>query len=573
MKNLMASPVFTSDITIDTLTFNSDTVGNLKVKVDNETANAFNADVAITGNGNDVKLAGKYYTGESRMDLKLNINNFNMASVRPFTFGALTQADGSLKGDVSLKGTTTKPDVNGSLHFENANITPAATGEKLHLSNEVILVSSRDISFDHFTLTDSAGNKAMLDGNIFTSDYKTFTFDLTLTANDFRVLNVAKSQSALYYGRLNMDADINVEGSLTAPRVDAYLKINRATDITFVLPSSNPELESREGVVQFIDVDGAQKDSVFKAAIDTLTRYPKLAGLDITTTLESDTAAQITLIIDERSGDALRIRGKADLAAGFDKSGKISLTGNYELQNGSYQLSLSLLKRQFIIQPGSVLTWTGDPLSATVDITAIYIANTQPVNLLQSELANLAATDINKYKAKVPFNVLLKMKGELLKPVITFDIELPDDQKSKWADVENKLEQIRKDDAELNKQVFALLLLGRFVQENPLENSAEGATLASTARTSVSRILTEQLNNLAGSLIKGVDLNFGVNSEDDYSTGTRTNRTDLTVGVSKSLLNDRLRVNVGSNFELEGPANTNQSASNIAGDVAVDYLL
>jgi hypothetical protein len=107
-------------------------------------------------------------------------------------------------------------------------------------------------------------------------------------------------------------------------------------------------------------------------------------------------------------------------------------------------------------------------MSATVDITAIYIANTQPVNLLQSELANLSATDVGKYKAKVPFNVLLKMKGELLKPQISFDIELPDNQKSKWADVETKLEQVRRDDAELNKQVFALLLLGRFIQEKPI---------------------------------------------------------------------------------------------------------
>jgi hypothetical protein len=165
------------------------------------------------------------------------------------------------------------------------------------------------------------------------------------------------------------------------------------------------------------------------------------------------------------------------------------------------------------------------------------------------------------------------MKGELLKPVISFDIELPDDQKSKWADVETKLEQVRRDDAELNKQVFALLLLGRFVQENPLENAAEGTTLAGTAKSSVSRILTEQLNNLATSLIKGVDLNFGVDTEDDFSSGTRTSRTDLTVGVSKKLLNDRLKVSIGSNFELEGTANSNQSASNIAGDVAVDYLL
>lgn len=576
VKNVMTNPVFTSDITIEKLTYKSDTVGNILVKVDNETANAYNTNIAITGNGNDVKLAGKYYTGEGRMDLQFDVNNLNMASVKPFTFGALTEADGSLKGGVTIKGSTSNPDLNGSLHFENANITPAASGEKLHLSDEAILVKSHEIiAFDQFTLIDSAGNKAVLDGKITTPDYKIFSFGLDLTANDFRVLNAAKKQDALYYGKLVMDADVTVRGTLTAPSVNADLKIKKATDITFVLPSSNPEIQSRDGVVQFVDIYGGASDSLFKTSMkmDTLITYPALAGMDIAGTLQSDTAAQITLIIDERSGDALKIKGKAALAGGIDKSGKITLTGNYELQNGSYQLSLSLLKRQFTIQTGSVLTWTGDPRNATVDITAVYVANTQPVNLLQSELANLSATDVGKYKAKVPFNVLLQMKGDLLKPVITFDIELPDDQKSKWADVETKLEQVRRDDAELNKQVFALLLLNRFVQEDPLANSAEGTSLASTARTSVSRILTEQLNNLAESLVKGVDLNFGVNSEDDYSTGTRSNRTDLTVGVSKRLLNDRLRVSVGSNFELEGPANTNQAASNIAGDVAVDYML
>jgi len=60
---------------------------------------------------------------------------------------------------------------------------------------------------------------------------------------------------------------------------------------------------------------------------------------------------------------------------------------------------------------------------------------------------------------------------------------------------------------------------------------------------------------------------------DDYTTGQRADRTDLNVGLSKRLLNDRLTVSVGSNFELEGPANSNQQSSNIAGNIAVDYRL
>jgi hypothetical protein len=45
------------------------------------------------------------------------------------------------------------------------------------------------------------------------------------------------------------------------------------------------------------------------------------------------------------------------------------------------------------------------------------------------------------------------------------------------------------------------------------------------------------------------------------------------VALSKRLLNDRLTVTIGSNFELEGSQNTNRNSSNIAGNVAVDYSL
>ena len=45
------------------------------------------------------------------------------------------------------------------------------------------------------------------------------------------------------------------------------------------------------------------------------------------------------------------------------------------------------------------------------------------------------------------------------------------------------------------------------------------------------------------------------------------------MGLSKRLLNDRLKVTVGSNFELEGPSNSNQQTNNIGGNIAIDYQL
>ena len=72
---------------------------------------------------------------------------------------------------------------------------------------------------------------------------------------------------------------------------------------------------------------------------------------------------------------------------------------------------------------------------------------------------------------------------------------------------------MRTDEAEINKQVFALLLLGRFVQENPFQSAGAPTDAGTIARQSASKLLSDQLNQLAGSLIKGVDITFDMNSQ------------------------------------------------------------
>jgi hypothetical protein len=169
------------------------------------------------------------------------------------------------------------------------------------------------------------------------------------------------------------------------------------------------------------------------------------------------------------------------------------------------------------------------------------------------------------------------MKGELLKPELSFDIQLPEGNYNVSGDVLNntriKLAQLRQQPSELNKQVFSLLLLNRFIGENPFASEAGGGGAESLVRQSVSKILSQQLNDLASDLISGVELKFDLESYEDYSSGQRENTTDLNVGLSKKLLNDRLEVTIGSSFGLEGAQQSNKNSTNIAGDIAIDYQL
>jgi len=61
-------------------------------------------------------------------------------------------------------------------------------------------------------------------------------------------------------------------------------------------------------------------------------------------------------------------------------------------------------------------------------------------------------------------------------------------------------------------------VLGRFLSSNPLASAGDGG-LTGLARSSVSQILSEQLNRLSEKFIRGVGLNVGVESYQDYSPG------------------------------------------------------
>ncbi len=315
--------------------------------------------------------------------------------------------------------------------------------------------------------------------------------------------------------------------------------------------------------------------ALLKTAYDSMKVSP-LIGYDVSININVGKAATFNVIVDEANGDFLKVKGTAELTAGIDASGKITMTGSYEIDQGSYNLSFNFLKRNFLIQQGSRVIWTGDPTSAQLDVTAIYVANTAPYDLVYQTASD--ASDAT-YKQKLPFEVHLLLKGDLMKPDITFDIVLPEDKsytvsKDIIDNSETKLAQLRQEPSEMNKQVFALLLLNRFVGENPFDNGASSPTSASSvAKQSVSKLLTQQLNNLSQNLIQGVDINFDVATTDDYTTGTRQDRTDFNVGVSKSLLSDRLTVTVGSDFQLEGPTVANSQQNNLAGNISINYKL
>ncbi len=575
IRDLTGKPTFTSDIQIDNFAFKEEPVGTIKVQVESKGPEVLAANIGISGNDNQVDLTGTYGIKSGAFDLVLDMDRFQMKSAQGFSMGNITDGSGYLSGNFKITGTADKPSVIGDLNFNDVAMRVTQFNSYFKNIEEKIVVNNQGIIFDNFTIYDEKDNDLAIAGKVLTTDFRAYNFDLTVNSKNFRAINSEAKNNDLFYGDLFIDMDLIVKGSVESPVISGNLKINEDTKFTVVLPQSDPGIADREGIVEFVDQENVmlQQTEDMKSAVNS----SELLGMDVAVNISIVKEAELSLIIDKGNGDYLKLQGEAELSGGIDPSGKTNLTGKYEFTEGAYEMSFNLIRRKFDIKPGSYLIWNGEPTSANIDITAIYEIETAPIDLLGDQLGAMSAAVRNTYKQKIPFQTLLKMKGELLKPEISFDILLPSGNYNVASDIvtasQAKLEQLRQEPSELNKQVFALLLLNRFIGENPFASEAGGASAESFARQSVSKILSQQLNDLAGDLIKGVQLDFDLDSTEDYSSGQMENRTDLNVNLSKQLLNDRLTVTVGSSFGLEGEEHKNQEANNIAGDLSAAYTL
>jgi hypothetical protein len=575
VENVMTNPTFTSDLKIDKFAFKGEPVGDIAIKVDNKTNNLLAANVVLSGEDNEVTLDGTYKINDGNFDLDLDLKKLNIKSIQDFSMGHITDGTGNLSGKFKITGKTDAPKLNGQLRFNETGFRSTKLNSFFKVSNETILFQNEEIAFDNFSLSDENNNELSVDGIIKSADFRNYDFNLTLLANDFRAIHSKEIDNDLFYGDLILDSKLNIKGTLDNPVVGGTIKIKEDTKLTIVLPQSDPSIADREGIVEFVNEDDLYLKQT--ASMEKKFNQSALIGMDVSVDISIVKEAELTLVIDKRNGDYLNLKGEAELTGGIDPSGKTTITGKYEFSEGAYEMNFNMIRRKFDIQKGSYIVWNGEPTMATLNIKAVYEVNSAPIDLLGNQLGNLSPTVKNTYKQKIPFQAILKMDGELLKPEITFDILLPDGNYGVSSDIvsasQTKLEQLRQEPAELNKQVFALLLLNRFIGENPFASESGGANAESIARQSVSKILSQQLNTLAGDLIAGIQLEFDLQTTEDYTSGTLQNRTDLNVGVSKKLFDDRIKVTVGSSFGVEGQERANEDLTNIAGDIALDYQL
>ena len=578
-------PAFTGNASIEGLNFMQTPLGTLNFNASKSSENSVAGALTLVGFGNEVSGNGNYFLRDTsrEFDAALNVKSLTLATLAAFSNGALVRPGGTISGNINTSGKFANPRWDGAVRFDTAQLTIAQLGTPYFIDKQTIQLAYPRISLSNFTIQDSLKNKMVIDGTVTANTFTDIGLNLKINAKDFVVVNAKKAVESQIFGYAAIDADVRVSGSAVAPDIEGNILVNNKSDITLVLPEKNYAADEGKEIVRFIDRDTFVINPpvlAFKPAADPRETFGRFLNYNLNIQINKEAA--VTIVLDPLTGDEVKVQGDARLNAGVDPGGNIVLAGNYILDKGYYELHYQFLERRFNLLQGSSITFAGEPLDAEVNINAAYTVNTSSRDLLGSEVSATGGALGGLLNQKLPFQVLLSLTGKISKPLISFNILLANEGNNANGDlrstIDAKLAQLRGDEAATNKQVFSLLLLNRFVGEQSSDffKGNGGNGFSDIARQSVSQFLSDALNQIAGDLFKGIEIDLNLNAYNDFSSGNAQQRTDLNVALSKTFLNDRVTVSVGNNFGVEGGNQAVKTAAGNTGfkpDISLAYKL
>jgi len=574
-----------TEMSLEDFSFQKTHFGNIAIEAGNYGHINIKGKLRLENGNNTLLIEGEYNLNKNTDPLmavaKVQFNE--LEEFNSFGKGFISDPKGIIQGEISLSGDKNKIETNGKLDFEAVELLLSPVNNYYKINNESISVKNNTFLFQDFTLLDSASHQFIINGSIHTNKFNIYDMDLKLDADRFTVYNVKHIDNPNFYGSLIVSIDAILKGNTENPNVLVNLSIDKGTNLTYTLPSKNFDVVDSEGIVEFVnysDPDSLQEIGFEQYIGDTI--LSKLNWIDMNATLTVDKSAQFMIDLDPLSGDYIQFGGSGNLNLLVQKKQNPQITGTYEFDRGIYEVSFyGLVKKTFEFEKGSIISWSGDPYSAQLNLKARHNIRTASIGLVSREVYGMSDEEKSNYRRTLPYSVDININGLLDNPKISFGIDLPDEEKSGFPLVESKLNQLAEpgNESELTRQVFGLLTIGSFIPETtgPGAGSDYGSALATTAAAnSLNSILTNELNKLSGKYITFADLDIGMQTFSDMADGGQTNRTTMDIRLSKKLFNDRVTIEAQSSFDLHNEADKYKHAtdqSTVHSDFAIIYDL
>lgn len=576
-----------ADLTLHQLELMDVAFGTVEAKLVEERKDQYTGSLLLNAGSNraEATMEADLSDEDSRIRVATDIDLKDLSIFKPFVQDYLFDLGGELSGKLRYEQNGNEVAILGSTAFNEGRIGLIQTGSVYRLVSDTVIFDRQGLALNDFEVRDAKDNRFRLDGRINTGVDREPGLDLRLRTERFQLVNSTAKDNPMFYGKLFSGIDLHIGGTATTPTVKGEVSVQDSTALSVVLPGSKVEMIDHEGIVQFTANYDALDTLVLKSDSEMLrdSLAAQLPGIDLDLRIKLDRNARFAIVIDPTTGDAASFRGEADLHFRYDPLGDIYLQGPFTVVDGGYTLEFyGLVKKRFELVPGGTIVWDGDPLAGRMDVQAKYSTKVAPYPLVANARGGLPESERNALQAPLPFDVLINIREAVQAPNISFGLDMDRQIRNSYPQVNSVLDQLAKpsNTEELNRQVFGLLVLSTFIENEDATNQG-GSSLASTAaRNSVNGILTQQLNRLTGQRIKGMDVQLGVNTYDQTEGGQSYSRTTVDYKVTQRILNDRVSIEAGGSLgynekkqDVSAMSNTKAPQYAIAYDVTKDGRL
>ncbi len=557
VRNIFNEPDIKSDLLIDNLKIKNFEIGKVEGGTNWDIVQSkLLLDVAISKNKDRFfDLSGFYSPKEvdknNKLQLSAKFNGTHLSVFEPFIEEIISDIKGEANGEIKINGNLLQPLLHGQIALSNAGFRLNYLNTSYSFSNTVH-IKPNIFEFSNTKMYDRLANFALVNGAFTHQNFKDFKLNINGKFSNIELLNTSYTDSCVYYGNAFATGDFDVNGTFKDIKIDIHAISDKQTNI--IVPLNNGVSVEKNTFITFNTKNSTKQKSFTKPKLNSSSLH-----IDMNFNFDFTPDALLEIVLDQTSGDKISGYGNGKVNMQINTNDDFSMVGNYIFDKDSYYYFtfLNTISKKFNIKKGSNIVFTGNPYESIIDVTASYDDRVPIWPIIDS-----SAWRKPGIKAPFPVSTILMLRNDLMKPTITYDIQIKDYPAvvsgvpvfNFVSAFENK---IRNNENEMNNQVFGLLVFRRFLGQDNLG-------IDNTVGSTVSELLSNQLRNLVSQLDENLQVDLNVNGLN------RDALSAMQLRVSYTLMDGKIRVTRSSGVTN---ANNQSATANAIGEWMVEYML
>ena len=499
-----------SSLSIDNLTFERNPMGNLSsefVYIPKGDGSHYVDGILFKDEAEVGTITGTYNPkGKGDLDATLSLNHLPLSLANGFIPDQIIGFQGYAQGDLSVKGSLDKPQVNGQVDLDSCYLVSEPYGIALRFSNDPVQIVGSHLTLKDYLLYAYNDKPIRVNGTVDFSDLDRMKMDMRMVGRNVQIIKAKETPKSIAYGKAFVNLVASLNGDVDKLRMRGRLDVLSTTDMSYVLRDSPLTTDNQmDELVKFTD---------FTDTTSTVVSRPSPSGFEMDMTIDVSSGAHIMAYLNADHSNFVDLMGGGTLRMQYNNVDELQLRGKYTLNNGEMKYSLPIIPlKTFTIKEGSYIEFTGDPMNPRLNITATEIVKAPVSN-------DQGIGESKTFECGVVITKTLNDMG--LEFILNAeDQQLQEELQSMGAEHRGKL-------------AVSLLATGMYM--------ADGNTNSFSMNSALSAFLNSQINNITGKALRTLDLSVDIDNSMDAAGNSHM---DYSFRFAKRFWNNRLKISVG----------------------------